>query len=85
MFELEVDRLPRLQWWVWPLLGNASVNAFPRSSSQHWKDVRCWVAGRYAYFRGNEEARSDRETIEGGDLYSVLPEVIKGGQVRKHS
>jgi hypothetical protein len=27
------------------LLGNGSVNAFPKLGSQQWKDIRWWVAG----------------------------------------
>jgi hypothetical protein len=26
-----------------PLLGNGSVNTFPRLRYQQWKDIRCWV------------------------------------------
>jgi hypothetical protein len=62
-----------------PLLGNGSLSTFPRQRMSLWKPKRCYKIN--TRFRSKGWVRDNKGTVGGGDLYSVLPELIKGEQV----
>jgi hypothetical protein len=51
-------------------------------SEKHCRDVHCYTTARWTRFRSKEWTQNNRATVGGGDLYAVLPVVIKGGHVR---
>jgi hypothetical protein len=60
-----------------PLLNNSSLDTFQQQRIGLWKLKRCY--GINTRFRSNVEARNSRGNVGGSNLYSVHPELIKGG------
>jgi hypothetical protein len=61
------------------LLDNGLLDTFPQQWIGLWKLERCYEINKC--FRSNGKAHNNRVTVEGGDLYLVLPEVIREGHV----